>query len=58
VPEAVRTAAEVARIKGGGQLGAGPPPGTDYRGHQWTRAVLSLRPAALCFVHEISMSGS
>ena len=33
-PPAYRTPEEIERIKGGGQLGAGPPPGTGYRGHQ------------------------
>ena len=33
-PERERTPEEIERIKGGGQLGSGPPPGTNYRGHQ------------------------
>lgn len=33
-PERYRTPEELQRILGGGQLGSGPPPGTNYRGHQ------------------------
>ena len=33
-PQRYRTCAELERVKGGGQLGAGPPPGTGYHGHQ------------------------
>jgi hypothetical protein len=38
-PETYHTPAEIDAIRGGGQLGAGPPPGTGYRGHQSPRRV-------------------